>query len=93
MIDTAGTLTQAAKALKEHGAKTIYACATHGVLSGPAIDRINASDIEEVVITDTIPQGEKEVRTKKIKVLSIAELLAETIRRIHEDESVSSLFV
>jgi ribose-phosphate pyrophosphokinase len=93
MIDTAGTLTQAAKALKDHGARTIYACATHGVLSGPAIDRINASDIEEVVITDTIPQGEKESRTSKIKVLSIAELLAETIRRIHEDESVSSLFV
>jgi ribose-phosphate pyrophosphokinase len=93
MIDTAGTLTQAAKALKEHGARTIYACATHGVLSGPAIDRINSSDIEEVVITDTIPQGEKESRTSKIKVLSIAELLAETIRRIHEDESVSSLFV
>jgi ribose-phosphate pyrophosphokinase len=93
MIDTAGTLTQAAKALKEHGAKTIYACATHGVLSGPAIERINASDIEEVVITNTIPLGEKSALTSKIKVLSIAELLAETIRRIHEDESVSSLFV
>src|SRR5512136_1833801 len=93
MIDTAGTLTQAAKALKDHGARTIYACATHGVLSGPAIDRINASDIEEVVITNTIPLGDKEALTSKIKVLSIAELLAETIRRIHEDESVSSLFV
>jgi ribose-phosphate pyrophosphokinase len=93
MIDTAGTLTQAAKALKDHGARTIYACATHGVLSGPAIDRINSSDIEEVVITDTIPLGENEARTSKIKVLSIAEILAETIRRIHEDESVSSLFV
>jgi len=93
MIDTAGTLTQAASALKQHGARTIYACATHGVLSGPAIDRINASDIEEVVITNTIPLGEKEALTSKIKVLSIAELLAETIRRIHEDESVSSLFV
>ncbi len=93
MIDTAGTLTQAARALKEHGARTIYACATHGVLSGPAIDRINASDIQEVVITDTIPLGEKETLTSKIKVLSIAELLAETVRRIHEDESVSSLFV
>ncbi len=93
MIDTAGTLTQAAKALKDHGARTIYACATHGVLSGPAIDRINTSDIEEVVITDTIPLGDKETLTSKIKVLSIAELLAETIRRIHEDESVSSLFV
>ena len=93
MIDTAGTLTQAAKALKDHGARTIYACATHGVLSGPAIDRINSSDIEEVVITDTIPLGENEARTSKIKVLSIAEILAETIRRIHGDESVSSLFV
>ena len=93
MIDTAGTLTQAARALKEHGARTIYACATHGVLSGPAIDRINGSDIEEIVITDTIPLGEKSERTSKIKVLSIAELLAEAIRRIHEDESVSSLFV
>ena len=93
MIDTAGTLTQAAKALKEHGASSIYACATHGVLSGPAIDRINDSDIEGVLITDTIPLGEKAERTDKIKVMSVAELLAEAIRRIHEDESVSSLFV
>jgi ribose-phosphate pyrophosphokinase len=93
MIDTAGTLTQAARGLKDHGARTIYACATHGVFSGPAIDRINASDIEEVVITDTVPLGEKAALTSKIKVLSIAELLAETVRRIHEDESVSSLFV
>jgi ribose-phosphate pyrophosphokinase len=93
MIDTAGTLTQAAKALKEHGAKSIYACATHGVLSGPAIDRINESDIEGVLITDTIPLGEKGERTAKIKVMTVAELLAEAIRRIHEDESVSSLFV
>ncbi|RII26426.1 MAG: phosphoribosylpyrophosphate synthetase [Geobacter sp.] len=93
MIDTAGTLTQAAKALKAHGAKTIYACATHGVLSGPAIDRINDSDIEKVLITDTVPLGEKAERTSKIDVLGVAELLAEAIRRIHEDESVSSLFV
>src|SRR5512146_3188404 len=93
MIDTAGTLTQAAGALKNHGAKRIYACATHGVLSGPAIDRINESDLEKVVITDTVPLGEKEARTDKIKVLSVAELLAEAIRRIHQDESVSSLFV
>ena len=93
MIDTAGTLTQAAKALKAHGAKTIYACATHGVLSGPAIDRINDSEIETVLITDTVPLGEKEQRTAKIAVLGVAELLAEAIRRIHEDESVSSLFV
>ena len=70
MIDTAGTLAQAANALKEHGAKAIHACATHGVLSGPAIERINNSAIEEVVITDTIPGGEKLAATSKIKVLS-----------------------
>ena len=93
MIDTAGTLTQAAAALKEHGARTIYAAATHGVLSGPAIERINNSVIEKVVITDTIPLGEKAPLTDKVRVLSVAELLAEAIRRINEDESVSSLFV
>ena len=93
MIDTAGTLTQAAKALKENGATSVYACATHGVLSGPAIERINNSDIEEVVLTDTVPLGDKETHTTKIRVLSVADLLAEAIRRIHEDESVSSLFV
>lgn len=93
MIDTAGTLTQAAGALKQNGAAAIYAAATHGVLSGPAIDRINGSVIEEVLLTDTIPLGEKADRTSKIKVLSVAGLLAEAIRRIHDDESVSSLFV
>ncbi|MEI8354620.1 MAG: ribose-phosphate pyrophosphokinase [Deltaproteobacteria bacterium] len=93
MVDTAGTLTQAAKALKEHGAKSIFACATHGVLSGPAIERINASEIEEMVITDTIPLGEKVGMTGKIKILPVAKLLAEAIKRIHHDESVSSLFV
>ena len=93
MIDTAGTLTQAAKALKDHGAKSIHACATHGVLSGPAMDRINESPIEEVLITDTIPLREEGSKTTKVKVLSVAELLAEAIRRIHEDESVSSLFI
>jgi ribose-phosphate pyrophosphokinase len=93
MIDTAGTLTQAAGALKQNGAALIYAAATHGVLSGPAIDRLNGSVIEEVLLTDTIPLGEKAERTSKIKVLSVAPLLAEAIRRIHEDESVSSLFI
>src|ERR1039457_5703792 len=93
MIDTAGTLTQAARALKDHGASSIYACATHGVLSGPAIERINDSPIEEILITDTIPLGDKAAITTKVKVLSVAKLLAEAIRRIHEDESVSSLFV
>lgn len=92
MIDTAGTLTQAAKALKENGASSIIACATHGVLSGPAIERINNSDIKEIVLTDTIPLGNKGDATSKITILSVADLLAEAIRRIHEDESVSSLF-
>jgi len=93
MIDTAGTLTQAAGALKQNGATKIYASATHGVLSGPAIDRLNGSVIEEVLMTDSIPLGEKANRTSKVKVLSVAPLLAEAIRRIHEDESVSSLFI
>jgi ribose-phosphate pyrophosphokinase len=93
MIDTAGTLAQAANALKNHGARTIYACATHGVLSGPAIDRINESVLEKVVLTDTIPLSDQGRSCDKLKVLSVAELLAEAIRRIHEDESVSSLFV
>ncbi|KAB0664722.1 ribose-phosphate pyrophosphokinase [Oryzomonas japonica] len=93
MIDTAGTLTQAAKALKENGATAVYACATHGVLSGPAIERINNSEISEVVLTDTLPLGDKENMTTKITMLSVSGLLAEAIRRIHEDESVSSLFV
>ena len=92
MVDTAGTLTQAAKALKANGAKAVFACATHGVLSGPAIERINASDIEEIVLTDTIPANSDGVATSKVRILSVAELLAEAIRRIHEDESVSSLF-
>jgi len=93
MVDTAGTLTQAAKALKENGAKAVFACATHAVLSGPAIERINNSEIEEIVLTDTIPLGDKAESTTKIRVLSVANLLAEAIKRIHEDESVSSLFV
>jgi len=93
MIDTAGTLTQAGKALKENGASAIYACATHGVLSGPAIERINNSEIEEIVLTDTIPLGDKGQQSGKVRMLSVADLLAEAIRRIHEDESVSSLFV
>lgn len=93
MVDTAGTLTQAAKALREHGATAIYACATHGVLSGPALERIEESEIQEMVITDTIPLTDDAARSRKIKVLSVAGLLAEAIRRIHCNESVSSLFV
>ena len=93
MIDTAGTLCQAAKALKEKGAREIYACATHAVLSGPALERINESCLEEVVVTNSIPQDDKVKACSKLRVLSVAELLAEAIRRINGDESVSSLFV
>jgi ribose-phosphate pyrophosphokinase len=93
MVDTAGTLTQGAKALKENGAKAIYACATHGVLSGPALDRINASCLQEVVVTNTIPAQEKVAACPRLRQLSVAELLAEAIRRINGGESVSSLFV
>jgi ribose-phosphate pyrophosphokinase len=90
MVDTAGTLTQAAKALMEHGAKGVYACCTHGVLSGPAIERIENSDIIEVVVTDSIPER---VKCDKVKYLPIGPLLGEAIKRIHHGESVSSLFV
>lgn len=93
MIDTAGTLTQAAVALREHGAKTILAYAVHGVLSGPAIDRLNKSEIEEVVVTDTIKTDDKEAVCEKLRVLSVAWLLGEAIRRIHNADSLSSLFV
>jgi len=93
MIDTAGTLCQAAEALKEQGAAAVYATATHPVLSGPALERINQSCLEEVVITNTIPTGEKIKQCPKLRTLSVAQLLAEAIRRIHGDESVSSLFV
>jgi ribose-phosphate pyrophosphokinase len=93
MVDTAGTLVNAAKALMENGATAVFACATHAVLSGPAIERLNNSEIEEIVLTDTIPLGDKTANTSKIRVLSVANLLAEAIKRIHQDESVSSLFV
>ena len=92
MIDTAGTLAGAAKALQEKGAKRIVACATHGVLSGPAIQRIVDSPLSEVVVTDTIPLSEAAKACGKIKVVSIARLLAEAIKRIHSSDSVSSLF-
>ncbi|MBI2469182.1 MAG: ribose-phosphate pyrophosphokinase [Candidatus Rokubacteria bacterium] len=92
MIDTAGTLVQAADALKREGARRILACGVHAVLSGPAIARIESSPIEEVVVTNSIPLG-KEKQHPKITVLSVAPLLAEAIRRIHDEESVSTLFV
>lgn len=92
MIDTAGTLTQAAEALKNHGAREVYACCTHAVLSGPAIERIERSPIKELVVTNTIPEREG-ARSSKIKRLSVGSLLGEALKRIHCGESVSSLFV
>jgi ribose-phosphate pyrophosphokinase len=93
MIDTAGTMVQAASALKEEGAVEIFACCTHAVLSGPAIDRIKSSDLKEVIVTDTVPLNEKAQSCKRIKVLSLASLLSEAVKRIYYNESVSSLFI
>jgi ribose-phosphate pyrophosphokinase len=93
MIDTAGTITQAAAALKDKGASRVFAACTHAVLSGPAIDRLNSSVIEELIVTNTIPLDSKKERCKKLTILSIAPLLAEAIKRIHEESSISSLFV
>ncbi len=93
LIDTAGTLCNAAVALQKSGARSIVACATHPVLSGEAVKRIEASPIEEVVVTNTIAGREDAKQSKKIKVLSVARVLAEAIKRIHNSDSVSSLFV
>ena len=93
MVDTAGTMTQAAVALVERGAKKVYGCATHPVLSGPAIERIESCPMETLVVTNTIPLNEKAKKCKKILVLSIAELLGETIKRIYHSDSVSTLFI
>jgi ribose-phosphate pyrophosphokinase len=90
IIDTAGTITKAAAALKASGAEKIFACAVHGVLSGPAIERIEKSPIDKMIVTDTIPQTGV---SEKIKVLSVARLLGQAIKSIHEETSVSSLFV
>jgi len=92
MIDTAGTLIKAAEVLKERGAKSVYAYCTHAVFSGPAIDRIKNSHLDEVVITNTIPLNEAAQGTPKIRQLSTAFLFAETIRRITDGDSVTSLF-
>jgi ribose-phosphate pyrophosphokinase len=93
MVDTAGTLCQAAAALKQHGATRVMAYATHPVLSGPAVDRIAASVLDELVVTDTIPLSAAAAATGRIRQLSVAELLGETMRRIGLAESVSSLYV
>jgi len=93
MVDTAGTLTMAAAALKKEGAKKIIGCCTHAVLSGPAIKRIDESALEELIVTNTIPLSPQAQGCRKIKTLSVAHLIAEAIRRTHEEESISSLFV
>ncbi len=92
MVDTAGTLTQGVDALLKHGAKRVLALGTHPVLSGPAISRLIESPIERLIVTDTIPLSEAAIKSGKIEVISIAPVLAEAIKRIHGNDSVSSLF-
>ncbi len=93
MVDTAGTLCKAAEALKEHGAVKVVAYATHPILSGPAIENLRKSTIDELVVTDTIPLTENAEKSGKVRQISVAGMLAETIRRIHHNESVSSLYM
>ena len=93
IIDTAGTIQKAADALKKAGAKRVLACAVHGVLSGPAIERIERSPLDQLIVTNSIPLRDEAQQCKKIVVLSVARLLGQAIRNIHEETSVSSLFV
>ncbi len=93
IVDTGGTLVHSAEALRRKGASRVYACGIHPVLSGNAVERIDASTIETLVVSDTIPLKPKAKGCKKIKVISLAELLAEAIGRIHREDSVSELFV
>ena len=92
MIDTAGTICTAANLLMEGGAKEVYACTSHAVLSGPAIERLNAAPFKEIIVTDTIPLGDRIAQCDKIRVASIAGILAKSIRNIHDGSSVSALF-
>jgi ribose-phosphate pyrophosphokinase len=93
IVDTATTLTETAKALHAHGAKNIYACFTHGVLSGNAVEKLAASNLARTLVTDTIPIRPEAAKMARIEVLSVAELLGEAIFRIHNNSSVSSLFI
>ncbi len=93
MIDTGGTIVQAAQALKDDGAREVYACCTHAVLSGNAMHKLENSVIKEVIVTNTIPLTEEKKKSNKITVLSVAKLLSEAIRRIHYNDSVSALFI
>jgi ribose-phosphate pyrophosphokinase len=93
MVDTAGTLCAAAKGLVQQGARDVYACITHGLLSGPALERIHASSLKELIITDSIPPRPEVKASPRIRVLSVAPLLAEAVKRIHMGDSLSSLFI
>jgi ribose-phosphate pyrophosphokinase len=93
MVDTAGTMCHAAGALKDHGARAVHAYITHPVLSGPAVSRIGESQLDSLVVTDTIPLRDDAQACDKIRQLSTAEILGETMRRISDEESVSSLYV
>ncbi len=93
MVDTAGTLCSGAKTLLEHGAREVHACCSHPVLSGPAVERISNSEIKSLVVTNSIPLNENAQKCEKIKVLSVSALLADAINRIHNEDSVSYLFV
>jgi ribose-phosphate pyrophosphokinase len=93
MVDTAGTVVQAANAMKKAGALETSVCCTHPVLSGPALDRIEGSEIKEVIVTDTVPLGDRAKKCKKIKVLSVSGILSEAVRRIYYNDSVHSLFI
>jgi len=93
IIDTAGTIAKAATALKDNGAARVLACAVHGVLSGPALDRIEKAPLDKLIVSNTIPLGERAKECGKIMTLSVAKLLGQAIRSIHEESSVSSLFV
>ncbi|MEN6318616.1 MAG: ribose-phosphate pyrophosphokinase [Syntrophaceae bacterium] len=93
MIDTAGTITQAAEALEAAGAVEISVCCTHPVLSGPAIERLEKSRVKEIIVTDTIPLNEKAAALSRIKVLSVSGLISEAVRRIYYNDSVHSLFI
>jgi ribose-phosphate pyrophosphokinase len=93
MVDTAGTLCNGAATLIKNGAKEVHACCSHPVLSGPAVERILKSELKSLVVTNSIPLRAEALACEKIKVLSVSELLADAIRRIHNEDSVSSLFV
>ena len=93
IIDTAGTLVKTAEALLQKGATRIFAASTHAVLSGPAVERLTKSAIEEVVVTDSVPLSPEAAKLSKIKVLSVAPLLARGIQSIHEETSISELFI